>query len=117
MTIYSTSMSAQARWLGLTTVAILVVALVILFGRDAGQLVGPYLGSVLVLILGVTYLVSTREYEIGDGKLVARKVIGCKSFELRGTSVGRDALAASAAYPPTLLRRPQLYRCTRCQRA
>jgi hypothetical protein len=93
MTIYSTSMSAQARWLGLTTVAILVVALVILFGRDAGQLVGPYLGSVLVLILGVTYLVSTREYEIGDGKLVVRKVIGCKSFELRGTSVGRDALA------------------------
>jgi hypothetical protein len=93
MTIYSTSMSAQARWLGLTTVAILVVALVILFGRDAGQLVGPYLGSALVLILGVTYLVSTREYEIGDGKLIVRKVIGCKSFELRGTSVGRDALA------------------------
>lgn len=93
MSIFSTTMSTTVRWLGLTTVAILVVALVILFGRDAGQSVGPYLGSVLVLILGATYLVSTRQYEIGDGQLIVRKVMGCKSFELRGASVGRDALA------------------------
>jgi hypothetical protein len=93
MSTFSTSMSNHVRWLGLTTVAILVVALVILFGRDAGPSVGPYLGSVLVLILGVTYLVSTREYEIGDGQLIVRKVMGSKSFELRGVSVGRDALA------------------------
>lgn len=93
MSTFSTSMSTHVRWLGLTTVAILVVALVILFGRDAGPSVGPYLGSVLVLILGVTYLVSTREYEIGDGQLIVRKVMGSKSFELRGVSVGRDALA------------------------
>jgi hypothetical protein len=93
MATFSTSMSPTVRWLGLTTVAILVVALVILFGRDAGRSVGPYLGTVLVLILLVTYLVSTREYVIGDGKLVVRKVMGSASFELRGASIGRDALA------------------------
>jgi hypothetical protein len=93
MSTFSTSMSPHVRWLGLTTVAILVVALVILFGRDAGQSVGPYLGGVLVLILGATYLVSTREYEIAGGRLVVQKVLGCKSFELRGASVSRDALA------------------------
>jgi hypothetical protein len=86
-------MSATVRWLGMTTVAILVVALVILFGRDAGRTVGPPLGSALVLILLVTYLVSTREYEVGEGKLVVRKMMGSKSFELRGASVGRDTLA------------------------
>jgi hypothetical protein len=86
-------MSATVRWLGMTTVAILVVALVILFGRDAGRSVGPPLGSALVLILLVTYLVSTREYEVGEGKLVVRKMMGSKSFELRGASVGRDTLA------------------------
>lgn len=93
MTTYPTSMSATVRWLGMTTVAILVVALVILFGRDAGRTVGPPLGSALVLILLVTYLVSTREYEVGEGKLVVRKMMGSKSFELRGASVGRDTLA------------------------
>jgi hypothetical protein len=93
MTTYSTSMSANVRWLGMTTVAILVVALIILFGRDAGGLVGPPLGSALALILLVTYLVSTREYVVGEGTLVVRKVMGSKSFELRGASVGRDALA------------------------
>lgn len=93
MTTFSTSMSANVRWLGLTTVAILVVALSILLGRDAGRSVGPPLGGALVLILLVTYLVSTREYVIGEGKLVVRKVMGNKSFELRGASVGRDALA------------------------
>jgi Bacterial PH domain len=93
MATFSTSMSPTVRWLGLTTVAILVVALVILFGRDAGRSVGPYLGTVLVLILLVTYLVSTREYAVGEGKLVVRKVMGSATFELRGASVGRDALA------------------------
>jgi Bacterial PH domain len=93
MTTYPTSMSANVRWLGMTTVAILVVALVILFGRDAGRSVGPPLGSALVMILLVTYLVSTREYAMGEGKLVVRKVMGSKSFELRGASVGPDALA------------------------
>jgi len=93
MTTFSTSMSASVRWLGLTTVAILVIALGILLGRDAGRSVGPYLAAVLVLILLVTYLVSTREYAIGNGKLVVRKVLGSASFELRGASIGRDALA------------------------
>ena len=93
MMTFSTSMSASVRWLGLTTVAILVIALSILLGRDAGRSVGPYLAAVLVLILLVTYLVSTREYAIGDGGLVVRKVIGSTSFELRGASIGRDALA------------------------
>ncbi|HVI55839.1 MAG TPA: PH domain-containing protein [Luteibacter sp.] len=93
MTTFSTSMSATVRWLALTTVAILVVALSILLGHDAGRSVGPPLAGVLVLILLVTYLVSTREYAIGGGKLVVRKVVGSKTFELRGASVGRDAQA------------------------
>lgn len=93
MTTYSTSMSPNVRWLGMTTVAILVVALVILFGHDAGRSVGPYLGTVLVLILLGTYLLSTREYVIGEGKLVVRKVMGSRAFELRGASIGPDALA------------------------
>lgn len=93
MKTFETTMSKSVHWVGLTTLVIIAVAIAILNGRNLHAHPGPFIPVLLVLILVAIFLTSTRSYEIEDGRLYVRQVIGRKSFELRGASVRRDPQA------------------------
>jgi hypothetical protein len=93
MKTYTTSMSNTVGMLASATLAIGVVAIAIVTMRVSATPIAAYLGMVMLLILAIAFVVSTKSYEIGDGKLVIHQQVGSKTYELRGASVVQDAQA------------------------
>lgn len=90
MQTFTTTMSNAVRWIGISTVLLLLGASAVLMGRDAPAVVGVPLAGFLALVLAVTYAISPLRYEVGGGRLVIRRQVGRSSVELRGASIHRD---------------------------
>lgn len=93
MHTFATSMSNTVRWIGISTVMIVVAGIAIMMNRDAPATVGVPLAGVLTLVLAVTYATSPLRYEMGGGRLVIRRQVGRSTVELRGAVIRADSEA------------------------
>lgn len=93
MHTFATSMSNAARWIGISTVLITVVAIAIVMNRDAPATIGVPLAGVLALALALAYGISPLRYEIGGGRLVIRRQVGRSTIDLRGAVIRPDSEA------------------------
>lgn len=87
---FESTMSRSVQWVGLTTLAIAVIALAIFMRHDTPLIGANWLGGFLVVFLLVCYLRSPTGYAIVDGSLVIRRVLGSKRYDLHGSAVHDD---------------------------
>jgi hypothetical protein len=90
MHTFATSMSNAVRWIGISTVVLIVVAIAVVMSRDVPATLGVPLAGVCALALALAYGVSPLRYEIGGGRLVIRRQVGRSTVELRGAIIRPD---------------------------
>ena len=90
MKTFATTMSNAVRWIGISTVMIVLAAIAIVMSRDAPATLGVPLAGILTLALALAYAISPLRYEMGGGRLVIRRQVGRSTVELRGAIIRED---------------------------
>ncbi|QDE38342.1 hypothetical protein FIV34_03565 [Luteibacter pinisoli] len=90
MKTFATTMSNTVRWIGITTVVLVIMAIAVVMSRDAPATLGVPLAGILTLALALSYALSPLRYEMGGGRLVIRRQVGRTTVELRGAIIHAD---------------------------
>ncbi|QWT18868.1 PH domain-containing protein [Bacillus sp. NP157] len=88
---FNTTMSNTVRWIGISTVMIVIGAVAIVMSRDAPAVLGVPLAGILTLALALSYALSPLRYEMANGRLVIRRQVGRSTVELRGAVIHADS--------------------------